>query len=280
MMNHPMRNKRIFQVWIVSILALLLMLACTPDSSQKEGGLHSGSDNQSFNFVRGKKVLLRLDSFDGRVWMTSESGDGGWNPLGDAPDPSGQRGVNGRYGLFSLVDRLNIEPDRLLRVDRATGRSWLRKTHEDNAWREIESASGEASPQEELVIETESSEIGSFTPEPTNQALPIISREKLENSDSDEGEKLEVVIQALQKTELAIPIRVWAARQLAVFEPALAVPPLLVALQYEQPEIVVAAIESLKTLGDPTTIPRILALKSHANPQVQEAVIAAVTVDR
>jgi len=77
-----------------------------------------------------------------------------------------------------------------------------------------------------------------------------------------------------------VEIRVWAAKQLAVFDPEVAVPPLKAALNDDQPEIIVAAIGSLSQLGDPTTIPSIQALQNHPNPAVQSAAKAALTGQR
>ena len=78
-------------------------------------------------------------------------------------------------------------------------------------------------------------------------------------------------MEALQKKGLAIEIRVWAAKQLSVFDPEVAVPPLREALKDDQPEIVVAAIGSLQQLGDPTTIPAIQTLRTHSDPSIQKA---------
>ena len=104
-----------------------------------------------------------------------------------------------------------------------------------------------------------------------------MSREAmLTQAGTTESEKLAVVVQALQMQELSVEVRVWAATQLTVFESDLAVPPLLAALDDEQPEVVIAAIGSLQQLGDPTTIPKLQAMSSHPDPQVREAVQEAI----
>ena len=63
---------------------------------------------------------------------------------------------------------------------------------------------------------------------------------------------------------------------MAVFPHESALPPLLKALETQQPAVVVAAIESLRKLGRPRTIPKILALADHPDPRVRAAVQAVV----
>ncbi|MCH2184939.1 HEAT repeat domain-containing protein, partial [Myxococcota bacterium] len=101
--------------------------------------------------------------------------------------------------------------------------------------------------------------------------LPVVSRAVLDASSGTDEEKLQVVVEAMQKKDLAIEIRVWAAKQLSVFNPEEAVPPLREALKDDRPELVVAAIGSLKQLGDATTIPAIQMLRTHSDPSVQKA---------
>lgn len=264
-----------------------LLVGCWVVACQPGGGGDSGAaymQEKRFTFVRGKNQLIRIDSATGRVWVAPESGDGGWIELKPAPSPDGKPETPGRYGLFSIVDRLNIAPNQLLRVDRSTGRSWLRETPSGRTWNAIGDA-GNSSEEEAPVppapqIPSRPAAARPSPAAPRAEPLPVVSRAVLNASSGNDEQKLKVVVEALKKPGLAVEIRVWAAKQLAVFDPEVAVPPLKAALNDDQPEIIVAAIGSLSQLGDPTTIPSIQALQNHPNPAVQSAAKAALTGQR
>jgi len=271
----PLRILRNSSLAISTLALAWLALACQPGG----GTTNAGDGDQKmarFSFVRGKNQLLRLDSTDGRVWAVPESGDGGWIELTGTPDPAGEPNTPGRYRLFSIVDRMNIAPNQLLRVDRTTGRSWLREVPDGSSWIEIDSASESAKDEAPLPPAPQAEPQAQARPapahpDPERAKLPVVSRAVFDASAGTEEEKIQVVVEALQKQGLAVEIRVWAAKQLSVFDPEVAVPPLREALKNDQPEIVVAAIGSLQQLGDPTTIPAIQALRTHSDPSVQKA---------
>ena len=273
----PFRIGRTACLLISALVVGGLTVACQPGGSGDSGMMLA--ESKRFTFVRGKNQLLRIESATGRVWAVPENGDGGWVELKQAPGPDGEPETPGRYGLFSIVDRLNIAPNRLLLVDRATGRSWLREASGGRVWNPIGNA-GDPLEEEAPVPPAPEPRKAEVSPRPTArqaEKLPVVSRAVLDASGGDDPQKLKVVVEALQKPGLAVEIRVWAAKQLAVFDPELAVPPLTRALNDDQPEIVIAAIGSLSELGDPTTIPAITALKNHADPRVQEAASAALS---
>ncbi|MEE3327710.1 MAG: HEAT repeat domain-containing protein [Myxococcota bacterium] len=277
MSTFPFRFGRTSCLLISSLAIGWLALACQPGGTDSD---EVQTKTKRFNFVRGKKQLLRVDSSTGQVWTVPENGDGGWIELKQAPGPDGVPESPGRYGVFSIVDRLNIAPNQLLLVDRATGRSWLRETPGGRAWNPISNAN-EASDEETPVPPApKPARQASQPPPPQADKLPVLSRAVLDASGGDDQQKLQVVTDALQKPGLAIEIRVWAAKQLVVFDPEVAVPPLREALNDDQPEIVVAAIGSLSQLGDATTIPAITALKNHPDAKVQEAAKAALSGGR
>ena len=259
---------------ISALLVGCLAVACQPGGNDS-GGIHAQS--KRFTFVRGKNQLLRIESATGRVWAVPENGDGGWVELKQAPGPDGEPETPGRYGLFSIVDRLNIAPNRLLLVDRATGRSWLREASGGRVWNRVGDAGDAADEEAPLPPAPAPKREASRPPAPQAETLPVVSRAVLNASGGDDPQKIKVVVEALQKPGLAIEIRVWAAKQLSVFDPEVAVPPLRKALNDDQPEIVIAAIGSLSQLGDATTIPAITALKSHPDPRVQEAASRALS---
>lgn len=257
--------------WVaVGCLGLLVALVgCQPangPSSTHEPGA-SASDEKRFQFVRVRKLILRIDSALGVVWMVDENGDGGWSMLGATPDDDGLPSSNGRYGLFALnKGGITGGAPLLLRVDRANGRSWIAPAKEGNKWAPIREGRARAS---ETGPDAASAEGDPVT-------LRVVPRETIEASPGEESEKVAVVVQALQKEGLALEIKVWAASQLSVFSPEAAVPPLVDALSSEHPEVVVAAIESLRKIGRGSTIPKILALSQHPDSRVRAAVAAVI----
>jgi len=251
------------------LIALFAAVGCSEsrDSGGNQGGIDADYEERRFQFVRAGKLLLRLDSQLGVVWKVDENGDGGWVMLGATPDDGDEPNWNGRYALFSLKPSGFGGAPRLLRGDRATGRSWMALAEDDSRWSPIQEGlvpnEAEGSPAAgEPAAEDESEPI----------SLTVLSKEVIENSPGEETEKVAVVLQALEKDGLAVEFKVWAVRQLAVFSPEAALPPLLDSLGSEHPEVVVAAIHSLKELGRPKAIPKILALSQHPDPRVRAAV--------
>ena len=266
----PLRILRNSSLAISSLVIAWLALSCQPGDGATNAG-DASENTPRFSFVRGKNQLLRIDSAYGRVWAVPENGDGGWIELTDAPDSAGEPNTHGRYRLFSIVDRMNIAPNQLLRVDRITGRSWLREVPDGSSWVAIESPSESEGDEAPLPPAPQSEPQADARPAPEAARLPVVSRAVLDASGGSDEEKLQVVVEALQKKGLAVEIRVWAAKQLSVFDPEVAVPPLREALKDDRPEIVVAAIGSLQQLGDPTTIPAIQTLRTHSDPSIQKA---------
>ncbi len=251
------------------LIALFAAVGCSEsrDSGGNQGGIDADYEERRFQFVRAGKLLLRLDSQLGVVWKVDENGDGGWVMLGATPDDGDEPNWNGRYALFSLKPSGFGGAPRLLRGDRATGRSWMTLAEDGSRWSPVQEGlvpnEAEGSPAAgEPAAEDESEPI----------SLTVLSKEVIENSPGEETEKIAVVLQALEKDGLAVEFKVWAVRQLAVFSPEAALPPLLDSLGSEHPEVVVAAIHSLKELGRPKAIPKILALSQHPDPRVRAAV--------
>jgi hypothetical protein len=254
---------------IILLTALLALTGCeqTANPPQAGGAADSSDDQRRFQFVRASKLILRLDTQLGVVWKVAENGDGGWGMLGATPDDDDEPSWNGRYGLFALKSGVMGGPPQLMRVDRATGRSWLAMAKDGSRWTPIQEGSN---PEPEAT----SAEGGSAQDGPIS--LQVAPKETIESLPGEESEKIAVVVQALQKEGLAVEIKVWGARQLAVFSHEAAIPPLVNALGSEHPEVVLAAIQSLKEIGRPSTIPKIMALSQHPDPDVRAAVQAVV----
>jgi len=227
------------------------------------------SEMRRFQLVRATNLLIRLDTRLGLVWKVAENGDGGWSMLGATPDDDGEPVWNGRYGLFALKSGAKGGAPQLLRVDRGNGRAWLVRAQDGARWTPIQEGSGPPPPAPTAPSGDPAESDGPIS-------LLVIPKETVAASPGEESEKVAVVVQALEKEGLALEIKVWAAKQLKVFSADAAVPPLLKALNSEHPEVVVAAIHSLKELGQASTIPKILALSEHPDPSVREAVQSVV----
>jgi hypothetical protein len=254
---------------LILLTSLLALTGCDQSANppQAGGAADSSEDQRRFQFTRASKLILRLDTRLGVVWKVAENGDGGWRMLGATPDDDDEPSWNSRYGLFALKSGIMGGPPQLLRVDRATGRSWLALAKDGSRWTPIQEGSN---PEPDADSEEESNaQDGPIS-------LQVAPKETIESLPGEESEKIAVVVQALEKEGLAVEIKVWGARQLAVFSPEAAIPPLVNALGSEHPEVVVAAIQSLKEIGRPSTIPKILALSGHPDPDVREAVQAVV----
>ena len=264
-------------VLVALLLALFAAAGCSESGNPggNQGVADSDYEERRFQFVRAGKLILRLDSQLGVVWKVDENGDGAWVMLGATPDDDGEPNWNGRYALFSLKPSGFGGPPRLLRSDRATGRSWLALADDESRWSPIREGGGGHSSSGETSSDSSTKTAGGEGGD-KNVDLPVVSKATIEASPGDEAEKLEVVVQALEKEGLPVEIKVWAASQLAVFPPDDAVPPLLDALKSEHPEVVIAAIHSLKTIGRAITIPKIMALSQHPDPAVRAAVQAVV----
>jgi hypothetical protein len=253
----------------VLLTALLALTGCGQSANppQADGAIDSSSDRRRFQFIRASKLILRLDTQLGVVWKVAENGDGGWGMLGATPDDGDEPNWNSRYGLFALKSGVMGGPPQLMRVDRATGRSWLALAQDGSRWTPIQE--GPNPEPETAPADASGAQDGPIS-------LRVAPKETIVSLPGDENEKIAVVTQALEKEGLAVEIKVWAARQLAVFSPEAAIPPLVDALGSEHSEVVVAAIQSLKEIGRPSTIPKIMALSGHPDPDVREAIQAVV----
>ncbi|MDG2333057.1 MAG: HEAT repeat domain-containing protein [Myxococcota bacterium] len=270
--NRTSSHDRVGGPLLAALLLALLAITGCGEAGSPSGNTAADYEERRFQFVRAGTLILRVDTQLGVVWVVEETGDGGWVMLGATPDDDDEPNWNGRYALFSLKPAKLGGPARLLRSDRATGRSWLALAEEGSRWSIIEEGGGR------------NSKGGGSQAQPapraatgaTQTSLPVVSKEIIEASPGENAEKFQVVVEALEKEGLPVEIKVWAASQLAVFPPDEAIPPLLDALKSEHSEVVIAAIHSLKSIGRPSTIPKILALSDHPDPKVQSAVQSVV----
>jgi hypothetical protein len=261
------------------------LAACDPGAGRSpDGQAPAEASRAQFQFQRSSHALLRLDTSIGQVWFVPYGGQGGWTGLGDAPDLAGEPAANGRFRVYNLeTRRRGLEPEsvaRLIRVDGATGRTWIVEVLDGARWAQIDEPGGGRlaaadSGQGASSDPAGTSAAGPPDPGPTDMTaaeLRIVSREMLEADDAAAAEFATNLVQALEKEGMPPEVQAWSARQLAQFPREIAVPPLLGALDSEHPVVVVAAIHALAETGDPTTIPRIQRLENHPDPAVRAAV--------
>jgi hypothetical protein len=253
--------------------AALLLVLTGPLASARAA---SPDEPQPYQFLRGAAKLARIDTASGQVATVGINGDGGWKPLDSTPSADGISNHVGRYGLLRLPPHsagvrggrsATLEP--VLRFDRATGRAWIAEITQPSAWREI----GSDAPIEGPPADSPSSQTGTGV---DSQHLPVVSKEVLDRAGGLSKEDIEVFVQAIQKPGIEPEVKIWAVLQLGVVDPDLSVPPLLDALESDDPQIVVAAVQSLTQTGVPSVVPHILKLEDHPDPAVRAAVAAAV----
>jgi hypothetical protein len=243
------------------------------------GLAHAATAKASFEFIRGEAHMARIDTATGQVSTVASNGDGGWNPIGLAPSDAGKPSRPGRYGLLRLKPERSmgragratmLEP--VIRIDRATGRAWRGELTQFTHWREFGSdAAAPAPPPEEPAPVATSASKRQQEPQ-----LKVLSKKTLDEAGGLSKDDVAVFIEAINKPGLDSEVRVWATLQLGAVDPDLSVPPLLQALESDDPRIVAAAVQALAQTGVASVVPQILELESHPDPSVRAAVASAV----
>lgn len=256
-----------------------------PRSERAASAADAGGAGRFF-FTRTSRHILRLDSTNGKVWLVPITGDGGWVRLGGTPTPAGKPDSEQRYGLF-MLDKGKSGTATLLRIDKATGRAWVAKSSDSDEWIPVEEvedpplegpvgSEAAAAPESGTKAGQPSASVSKSPQESEEVELQLIPAIRFGTTAEEQNANITVVMEALYKEGLPVEIKVWGARELALLLPEVAVPRLLDALDHESPEVVVAAIESLQTIGEPSTIPRIIALQNHPDARVREAAQAVI----
>lgn len=260
-------------ILLMLVLAAGTLIAC--DGGRGTGPADSATAGERFSFVRVQSNLFRIDSSTGEVWVVPSSGDGGWAAFGQAPESDQSPNRIGRYGLHTLASRRRQqdgEPPQLLRSDRDAGRAWVADSTTGSQWLQIADSRGDSRTPQPAPTRPAATQ----TPPPTaptgEPQLNVIPRDVLGKTPEETAKEVDIIVRALSKEGMPVEIKVWAARQLGVFDKEVAVPPLVEALESEHPEVVVAAIKSLSQIGAVNTIPKILNLKGHPDANVRAAV--------
>ncbi len=280
------RFRTAHSVWLAIAFLAFPLLGCQPgdDASPSAGEIAN-----RFDFLRTRQLLVRIDTMTGQVSYVHVSGDGGFVPLGGRPNLEGRPEHYGRFVLYTLSQArgggAREEPNRLLRIDRATGYGWIADVLDGATWAPIAEPDGALPGQDTPFVSPGSS--GAAKPaasttqatpaEPdTKEEIAVISSDALAGKPEEVDDYVAVVTEALNKEGLTVEMKVWAVSQLGQMDPAQAVPPLIEALESEHPEVVVAAIKSLQQVGSASTIPKILKLRQHPDPRVRETVDSVV----
>ncbi len=272
---------------LVMALVGALLAGCGPQSTAPSAG--NGGGPERFVFVRARLGLVRVDTSTGQVWTVPVNGDGGWEPRGAAPDLGDEPARNGRFQVMNVPpprsNRLGAGADSppLMRVDRATGRTWLLESEAAMSWMAV-GESGQApvaepvapTPQPTPTPRPAQPQAGTTGGDVPEAAYPILTGDQLGTTPDEKKKTLETLRTARTKTELPVKMRVWAVRQLGEVDPELAVPELLDSLSDGDPVIVAEAVRQLGRIGRGSTIPEILKLKDHPDAGVREAVSEVV----
>jgi len=240
-------------------------------------------DGFGYRFITSGSYLVRVSTTDGQVSIakTTSGMDKIWTPLGDAPAPDAHPRTADRFLARTLPIRTGrgaqIEIAKLLRVDRATGRTWIIAVQPGYQWLEVASPEGGAERPSAPV------KPAGTPPKPTmppQMELPPVPTEKIDTSVEKAAVDISTYTKALEQEGLPLSMKVFAAGQLGRYDPELSGPPLRKALQSSEPEVIVAAIQALENAGDVAATPAILKLKDHPDPRVRAAVEAAIVDDR
>ncbi|MBW2230543.1 MAG: HEAT repeat domain-containing protein [Deltaproteobacteria bacterium] len=277
----PCQGARIAKRSRVLTLVLAVALAgswlgCDPGSGGPKA-LHSEPSDHRFQFTRAKGLLVRLDTETGQAWFVPHTGDSDWTSVGGVPDPAGEPSLPGRYRIHNMESSrrtLGDSTQRMLRVDRKTGRAWTIELLDGASWVGISEPDGRALAESVAPEVTPSSSSGAQAPSPRVSAIDIdvVPRETLDQDEEATAQLVQDLKLALEKEGMPPDVQAWSARQLGVFRKEIAVPPLLKALESEHSVVVVSAIHALMATGDASTIPHILKLESHPDPAVRAAV--------
>lgn len=268
-----------------SVVWLGLALACGPPAGSGGGG-GMDSQNHEFEFARSTKYLIRVATRTGQVWRVPISGDGGWQPTGDAPESDGKVETPGRY-------RVNYVPPgrgpggrrvgQLLRMDLEGGRVWVMDSEGDTDWMLIRD---DANPptRNETRIPAANPDTGMLDALGELDSMGAVDLPGLSEGQNpmdlptDQVEyNLAAFRDAIEKPHLPSEIRVWATQQLALYDMEQSGPILMRALDDGDPLVVVAAIQAAQTIAYAPAVPRILQLQQHSDSAVRAAAKEAVT---
>ena len=262
---------------------------CNEGPRVPEMSAGSGSEDSAanFQFRRAGELLVRINTATGAASFARDDGDGGWAPVGQPPKADGRPLKAGRYKIYVFGGKRGLTESRVraLRVDEQTGRAWSTELMDGAAWLPFAENGIEPAPAPQPAASPPRSP-AAITPseakQPTadTQRLGIVSRAALEADPEVADEYAQHLAEALAKPGITPDVKAWAARQLSVFPPEVALPPLLEALQSEHAIVVVASVRALNEIKDPSTIPHILKLQNHPDPSVRVAVKETVTTVR
>ena len=240
-----------------------------------------------YAFIRAQKNLVRTESRTGRTWIVALNGDGGWRAVGGpAPDPVGREAYPGRYRVSFIPpmksgltpdSRSNTPTGLLLRLDEASGRTWVMDVGGETDWLVFEGDSpSPVEAEEDPVPLPEATPEKSVSPTPSGGPVPDLSslpspadQPAVDIEGQQLSENLKAFSDAINKPHLPTEIRVWAVEQLGRYPADEAGPLLLPALDDDDPAVVVAAIRSANRLGFAPAIPRIVNLQNHPNAEIK-----------
>jgi hypothetical protein len=286
--------------------AALIAVACGP--AGQPAGSSANGELERFEFIRGRMGVVRVDTNTGQVWTVPLSGDGGWEPLGDAPGLAGEPTGAGRFRVMNVAQRSSAASRFgkgsdasavMVRVDRRTGRGWFLESEDATTWTPVgddaaaptlaeTETSGGATPSAPAVAPatgTTPPSTGTSTSQATGSRVldenspemyPILTGDQLGVTPEEKQKTLSTLHAARTKQELPHKMRLWAVRQLGQVDPDLAVPELIEVLDDPDSRLVAEAVRQLGQIGRASSIPPILRLQNHSDADVRRAVSEVV----
>jgi len=247
----------------LAVMGLLVVIGCGPSGDDEGESPWPEKREPRYSVSRVHNTLIRLDRLTGEMWITPHTAAGGWRPAGESADPTGADADEAAAPVYSVHP---LDPKLMplgaaryvMRANHVTGQAWVGKLSVEPNWREIPKSGGTV-------------EAGATKQNGPTFDLPVLSKEALDSAITSK-EDAEAFAEAISKQGLPVQVRVWATLQLGQLEPDVAVPPLLIALEDDEPEVVVAAITALRNTGVASTIPMILKQKDHPDERVRAAV--------
>jgi hypothetical protein len=287
------RIRRALLAASAGVLWWLAPVACGQGGGDGSPAPSTGSINERFRFVKGRENITRIDTSSGETWRMPITGDGGWVAFGEARTDDGLPKRIGRYSVTPMSatvgrPKRGAAPQiRLLLVDSDSGRSWLALDTPQAQWALVGegSAAAESAPrdlargpsQAPSADEATSAEAPEGAGELSYMGISLeVPKEKVDVSSEQALADVAILVQLLEDESLARANRLWAIGQMGRYPADASVPPLLEALGAKDPVVVIAAVQALSMVGDPSTIPHILKLQSHESPEVRHSVRSTI----
>lgn len=242
---------------LVFFSTLLVLTACEP------GGPVGGSPAPRFEVhavqASGGPLIVRFDTATGALQTAPLVGARNWTALGE---PAAATSAPGRFS-FNFVAAKSIQLT-FIRVDTETGDAWRMAFPRDRDWVSLRSPGQRSAAPPEASAKRRREPRPAVVPAPVADVPVAASKPKIGRSAAD----IPAYVEGLESENIPAGMRAWAVEQLGNVESDEAVPPLLGALEYEDPIIVRSAIRALAKHDDARVKPALKKMTQHEVPEI------------